>query len=188
MRFPKKCRRTARRNHRPAVAGGAVRLALFLPAALIATFIVPAYHVLWSTYWPIEPFYVEYGKLRNPPNLFQATRHLQNARRLREERRIDAAIAELNEALKFESNFALALIERAVLRTQTGDLSVPSPIAARPCGCSPIIPTRSCCAAPCSLRGEKGEAAADFRQMLALSPTNWEFREEAERRLAEVMQ
>jgi hypothetical protein len=164
-------------------------LASFLPAVLVANLIVPAYHMLWATYWPVQPFYIEYGKWHNPPNLFRAAEHLQNARRLKEEHHIDAAIAELNEALQYEANYPLALIERAVLRTQTGDL------AGAEDDCSAAVQSQAdypyaflLRGALRSLRGERQGAAADFRQALAIAPPNWEFREEATRRLTEVTQ
>ena len=164
-------------------------LACLLPAVLVANLIVPFYHMLWSTYWPVQPFHVEYAKWRDPPNLFRATEHLQNARRLKEERRFDAAIAELTEALRYEGNFGLALIERAVLRTQTGDLAGAEADCIDAVRVQPDYPYAFLLrGALRSLRGERQGAAEDFRQALKIAPPDWEFREEATRRLDEVTQ
>ena len=47
----------------------AVLLSWFLPAVLAANLIAPAYHMLWSTYWPVKTFYAEFNVWRNPTKI-----------------------------------------------------------------------------------------------------------------------
>jgi tetratricopeptide (TPR) repeat protein len=158
-----------------------------LPAVLFANLCLPAYHVMWSKSWPINPFYIEFGRWRRPPNAFQAVQHLHEARRLKDAGRGAEALEQFDEALRLEANYALALIERAVLRMQLGDLAGAESDASEAVRLRPDYPFAFLLrGALRQARGDRDGAAADLRQALEIAPPNWEFHDEATRRLGEL--
>jgi hypothetical protein len=173
----------------PATPRHANLLGLFLPAVLVANLIVPAYHMLWSTYWPVQTFYTEYGKWRDPPNVFRAVERVHEARRLKEQGRTRDAVAMYDEALRAEGNYPLAYVERAMLRAELGDLSGAERDASEAVQRTPNYPFAFLLRGTLrAMNGERAAAADDLREALRIAPANWEFRDETTRRLAELTQ
>ena len=161
--------------------------AQFLPAVLIANLIVPAYHVLWFVEWPVQPLYVEINKWRDPPHVLAAVHLLREARQQKAAGHLPESLREYDAAIAAESLYPQAFVERAMLLLQMGNYSRAEADVNEALRLLPEYPFALLMRGVFrTARGDKGGAAEDIQHSLTISPPDWPYREEAQRRLAEL--
>jgi len=162
---------------------------LFLPAVLVANLIVPAYHVLWFVEWPVEPLYVEVNKWRDPPHVLAAVQRLREARQLKEAGNLPAALANFDAAIDAERLYPQAYVERGMLLLQMGDYGRSEADINEALRLLPEYPFALLMRGVFrTSHGDKQGAAEDLQHAMAISPPDWPYRDEAQRRLAELRQ
>ena len=160
----------------------AVFAAIFLPAVLLANLTVPAYHVMWKRSWKVEPLWTEIENWINPPPLIVAGQDLVRGRRLaRQDKKAEALRCYDTAILHAEGAYPLALIERATLRMQTGNLAGAESDVNEVLRQMPDYPYALLLRAAFRLdRGQGSLATADLRLALAKAPDGWPYREKAQ--------
>lgn len=156
--------------------------AMVLPMVLLANLTAPAYHVMWKRSWRVETLATEIHNWNHPPPLVLAGQELVRGRNLVRQGDIaeglkcyDAAIVHADGA------YPLALIERANLRIQKGDLTGAESDVNEALRLVPEYPFALLMRAAFRLdRGQTTQAIEDLQLALAKAPAGWPYREQAE--------
>ncbi|HEY4311401.1 MAG TPA: tetratricopeptide repeat protein [Pirellulales bacterium] len=168
--------------HKPLPGRPAMLAAMFLPAVVLANLSLPAYHVMWMRSWQVETLATEIKNWIDPPPLLVAGQDLIRGRQFLEQGSTADALRSYDSAiLHAEGAYPLALIERANLRIQNGNISGAESDVNDALREVPDYPFALLLRAAFRLdHGQASLAAADLQRALSKAPADWPYREKAQ--------
>jgi hypothetical protein len=169
-------------RHRPDL----VRIAL--PTVVVANLVLPAYHVT-ACFPPWQIFYVytEIENWRRPPAYLVPDTYVQQGIQLATQRDFAQAERCFADALRLDEDFGPALLARAVMRFNQGNLDAARQDAEHAVRSNPSDPEAYFVRAVASLRlADTSGAVADLETALRIAPAEWPRRRDAQDILAKA--